>query len=88
MNTSIELLIRKFEQVHLLFKLPIQKFEWADTLVKLPQEHSGMYIWVHHSAAVVKYPNWVLVTCWSSDDKTLQPASPKLQITARLHASA
>ena len=47
-----------------------------------------MYIWVRHSAAVVKYPDWVLVVCWSSDDETLQPASSRLQIAAKLRAPA
>ena len=47
-----------------------------------------MYIWVHHSAAAVKYPDWVLVVYWSSDDKTPQPVSLRLQIVAGLHAPA
>ena len=75
-------------QMDTLVKLPIRKFEWVDTLVKLPQELSDMYIWVHHSAAGVKYPDWVLVVHWSSDDKTPQPVSSRLQIVARSHAPA
>ena len=82
----VKLPIQKFERVDTLVKLPIQKFEWVDTLVKLPQKLSGMYIWVHHSAAAVEYPDWVLVVCWSSDDETLQPASSRPQIVARLRA--
>jgi hypothetical protein len=57
-------------------------------LVKLPQELSGIYIWVHHSAAVVKYPDWILVVYWSSNDETLQPASSRLQLAGRLCAPA
>jgi len=34
----------------------------------------------------VKYPDWVLVVCWSLDDETLQPASSRLQIVATLRA--
>ena len=40
-----------------------------------------MYVWVHHSAAGVKYPDWVLVVHWSSDDKTLH--QPELQKKSR-----
>ena len=74
----VKLPIQKFEWVDTLVKLPTQKFEWVDTLVKLPQELSDMHVWVHHSAAVVKYPDWVLVVHWSSDDKIPQPAFSRL----------
>ena len=84
----VKLPIRKFKWVDIVVKLPIQKFEWVDTVVKLPQELSDMYVLVHHSAAGVKYPDWVLVVHWSSDDKTLQPVSSRLQIAARSHATA
>ena len=87
-NTLVKPPIQKFEWVDTVVKLPIQKFEWVDTLVKLPQELSDMYIWVHHSAAGVKYPDWVLLVHWSSDDKTPQPVSSRLQIAARSHAPA
>ena len=48
----------------------------------------GISILVHHSATAVKYPDWILVVFWSSDDETLQPVSSRLQIAGRSCASA